>query len=179
MEQEKYQQTVYYNSYTIPTEIWTKTDLIAEQIFGTAHDPSQIPINEQSLSKLRMLHADTIMYKVVNNQPVGWIVTVPTTKELANCFLEGQLTEKELFDKTQPQAIYEALYLCAAITVPEYRRQGIATELFKRVVRSIPLVAKPLLFAWPTTELGEKAVAGGEELGFEVKIRKEQDMEPR
>ncbi|HXK36492.1 MAG TPA: hypothetical protein VJ553_02830 [Candidatus Paceibacterota bacterium] len=146
---------------------------IAERIFGTRQDPDQIPINRKSLRKLMTLSPEAIQHKLdERGEPIAWVVVVPTTKELMEEFLQGRLTERQLFDRTEPRNEYDALYFSSAITVPEHRRRGIAIELFQRAVERIPHPSDVAIFAWPTTDDGRamaKALAG--RFGIEVRLR--------
>ena len=151
-------------------QILAETMRIAEKFFGTLNDPEQIPITQASVVKLRRLHPAAFHYLTdeAGEHAVGWIVVVPTTKVLMRQFLEGRMTERQLFDQTVPQNRYDALYLCAAFVLPEYRRQGLATKLFKDSLKAIPLTHDAELFAWPTTPEGkamaEKMIAEGHKI---------------
>lgn len=131
---------------------------ISEQFFGTVNDPEQIPITEGSNFKLHKLHPKSFIYKLENGEPISWVVVVPTSKELMDKFLRSEISEKELLDMSEPQKEYGALYLCAAFTVPEYRRKGYAVEMFEEAVNSIPHTADADLFTWPVSPEGEKMI---------------------
>lgn len=72
-------------------------------------------------------------------------------------FLNGEITEKELLDKTRPGAAYECIYLCSATTLPEYRGQGNTKKLCLQAISAI-CASHPVksLFVWPFTPEGEK-----------------------
>ena len=92
------------------------------------------------------------------NGPGGWILLIPTTTELMNRFLQKEISEKELYKLTPLNATYEALYLCSALVLEEYRRQGIAKQLALNAIEKIrndhPLKS---LFVWAFTEEGDQA----------------------
>lgn len=134
--------------------ILKKMLVLAEAFFGTAQDSSQIPITRLSFEKLQALHSKTVVYRLIGSEPVSWVVVLPTSRELASKFLAGQISERDLLEMTVPVSTYEALYLCAAFTVPEYRRKGYAVRLFREALDSIPQVSNALLFAWPYSEEG-------------------------
>lgn len=69
-----------------------------------------------------------------NGEPISWVVTLPTTNDLASKFLEGRISERQLLTMTETQNEYDALYLCAAFTIPGFRRMGYATELFLKSI---------------------------------------------
>jgi hypothetical protein len=79
-----------------------------------------------------------------------------------DAFLSKSISEKELFDQTPVGGSYDALYLCSAIVLPEFRRKGIAKELTLEAVEDIrndhPLTA---LFVWSFSKEGD---LGAEEL---------------
>lgn len=129
---------------------------IGEQFFGTASDPSQMPATRESFHKLQKLHPKTVVYRLENGEPVSWVVVLPTSTELMEKFLKGEINERELLDLTEPQDRYAALYLCAAFTVPEHRRRGYAVEMFKEAIEAIPHTKDVKLFAWIFSEEGRK-----------------------
>lgn len=146
---------------------------IAEEIFGTEADPDQISITDESRAKLDSLTPHWCSDRFdEDGEPVAWVVVVPTTKEIAHRFLDGSITERELLEQTQPQERYEALYLCAAVTMPAYRRQGLATSLFQEAIDAIPHTEDCLLFAWTYSDDGRNALNGiARGLGRPVMIR--------
>jgi len=145
-----------------------KMDKITEQIFGTEKDPDQIPINRESGEKLEKLTPHWIKYALDDKgEPIAWSIVVPTSLEMMNKFLRGGITEKELLDLTKPQDMYEALYLCAIVTVPEHQRKGYALKLTIESINSIPHVENVKLFVWPYSTEGAKFI---EKLSKSLKI---------
>lgn len=154
-------------------DIFGKMMEIAERFFDTANDPDQISITQDSADKLLELHPKTIAYKAEGEDPISWIVVVPTSKELAWKFIDGEITEQELLDRTEPKSIYEAIYLCSAFTVPEQRNKGYAVELFKESLAAIPRTQDALLFAWPYSEEGRSLLVKLEkEFGIKIELKK-------
>lgn len=131
---------------------------VAEQFFGTESDSQQMPIKKESFYKLQRLHPKTVIYKLENEEPISWVVILPTTIELMEKFLGGEINERELLDLTKPQDKYEALYLCAAFTLPDYRRKGYVLEMFKEAVKNIPHTENVKLFAWPFSREGKEII---------------------
>ena len=41
-------------------------------------------------------------------------------------FLAGRISERKLLEMTGPGGTYDALYLCSALVLPEFRKQGLA-----------------------------------------------------
>ena len=52
-------------------------------------------------------------------------------------FLQKDIGEKELLDRTPLGARYDALYLCSALVLPEFRRKGLARALVLYAARAI------------------------------------------
>ena len=129
---------------------------IGEQFFGTANDPDQMPATRESFYKLQRLHPKTVIYRLEKGEPISWVVVLPTSAELMEKFLRGEINERELLDLTEPQDKYEALYLCAAFTVSEYRRRGYVIEMFKEAINAIPHVQDVKLFAWLFSQEGRR-----------------------
>ena len=129
-------------------ELHEKTRIIAEQYYGTAQDQNQIPITKASQQKLRQLHPSAVLFQLIDGEPVSWIVVVPTTRILAEQFVRGEITEKNLFDQTVPSERYEALYFCSVFTVPDHQRKGYATALLQQAIADIPLTKDPYFFGW-------------------------------
>jgi len=158
---------------SIPRDVVAKMNGLAEKFFGTASDPDQIPITMESWDKLQALHPKTIVYTEAEGQPISWVVVLPTTKDLMDRFLAGEISEKDLLDKTQPADYYQALYLCAAFTVPERRRQGLAMKQFKQAIEGISTKGQAALFAWPFSDEGRSMLKRAQaELGQTILIRK-------
>lgn len=154
-------------------ELERKMDAIAESIFGTEENPDQIPITVESGEKLDKLTSHWIKYRLdEKGDPIAWAVVVPTTKELAEKFIGGEINERQLLDLTTPQEYYSAVYLCAVITVPNHRRKGLGLQLFKEAVTSIPTTEDFILFVWPVGEGGlELTQKVAQDLGKQLLIR--------
>lgn len=149
-----------------------KMNKVAQEIYNATYDASQIPINQDSVDKLNSLSPDWLKYKLnEKGEPISWVVIVPTTKEIAENFLSENITEREILDLTQPQVSYSALYLCSAITLPEYRNKGLATELLKESIDLIPKTNDCIMFAWPFSAGGEGVIKKLNYEGFDIKIR--------
>lgn len=144
----------------MPEETVREMNRIAEEMFGTTHDPEQIPITRESADKLDALTSHWLVYEHdVGGKPISWVVVVPTQRDLAERFLRGEVSERRLLDLTKPELMYDALYLCSAITVPEHRGRGLASKLLLAAVAQAPLAPGALVFAWPTTDEGRRLVA--------------------
>ncbi|MNE18731.1 hypothetical protein D3C80_1117830 [compost metagenome] len=133
---------------------------LAEEVFSVKNDPNQLDVNPTVLERLQQIHPATVAEYDDGNGPVAWILLIPTTLELMNRFIENKISEKELFDLTPLNTKYEALYLCSALVLEEYRRKGIAKRLTMEAIENIrkdhPLKA---LFVWTFSKEGDLGAA--------------------
>lgn len=131
---------------------------LAEEVFAVKNDSSQLDVDQEVLEGLKRLHPATVSAYDDGNGPVAWILVIPTTTVLMNRFLDKEISEKELFGMTPPDTTYEALYLCSALVLEEYRRKGIAQKLTIKAIENIrndhPL---KYLFVWAFTSEGDLA----------------------
>jgi predicted GNAT family acetyltransferase len=134
---------------------------LAEDVFAIRTDPNQLSVDDKVMKRLRQIHPATMSEYDDGKGPVAWILVFPTTLDLMNKFIEHEISEKELFELTPLQTKYEALYLCSALVLEEYRGKGIAKKLTIRAVESIrkdhPIKA---LFVWPFSKEGESLAEG-------------------
>lgn len=136
---------------------------LADDVFATNNDPDQLDVNQGVIERLQCMHSATVSEQDDGNGPVAWVLVIPTTTDIMNRFLETEISEKDLFNLTPFDIKYEALYLCSAMVLEEYRRKGIATRLALHAIDEIrkdhPLKS---LFVWPFSsegELGAEALA--------------------
>ncbi len=147
-----------------------KTAPITERFFGTAVDPEQIPIVPESREKMKKLSPYCFHTAFdSNDNPVSWVIRIPTTRELKEKFMRKEITEREMFDQTVPAQTYDALYLCTSFTIPEFRRKGIARALTIETIEKFKENSPNIqLFSWIYSSDGEKFV---DSLPFEVERR--------
>jgi GNAT superfamily N-acetyltransferase len=131
---------------------------LAEQVFATKNDPDQLDVNQEVMERLLRIHPATVSEYDDGNGPVAWVLLIPTILDLMNRFLENKISEKELFCLTPTDITYEALYLCSALVLEEYRRKGIAKQLALNAIENIrkdhPVKS---LFVWPFSKEGDLA----------------------
>ncbi|MFV5692768.1 GNAT family N-acetyltransferase [Flavobacterium sp. LT1R49] len=129
---------------------------LADEVFAVKNDPNQLDVNQEVLERLMQLHPTTVSEYDDGKGPVAWILLIPTTLDLMNQFLANKISEKQLFEHTPLDAKYEALYLCSALVLEEYRRKGIAKQLTLQAIENIrkdhPLKA---LFVWGFSKEGD------------------------
>lgn len=128
---------------------------LAEEVFDSKSDPEQLEVNETVLKHLYKIHPASIQEFDDGNGPVVWVLLFPTTNELMEDFLKNKVSEKQLFELTPLDIKYDAIYLCSAMVLEEYRRKGIAQQLSKDAIEEIskshPITS---LFVWPFTKEG-------------------------
>ena len=146
---------------------------LADEFFETRNDPNQISVTEEVMSMLQKIHPATLSEKRDENGPIVWILVLPTTHWLMEEFVAERINERELLEKTPIGASYDAVYLCSALVLPEYRGKGWARNLTAGAVKSIQS-DHPIqhLFYWPFSEEGEKlANSVSRELGLPLRLR--------
>ena len=130
---------------------------MSDEVFSSRIDPDQLSVNEKVMEHLQDIHPDSISEYDDGNGPVCWILCIPTTLDLMHQFINQQISEKELYDLTPLNIQYEAIYLCSALLLEEYRGKGIAQGLALKAIESItmdhPIKA---LFLWAFSKEGEK-----------------------
>jgi len=133
---------------------------LADDVFSAHNDPAQLEVDEKVMKRLERIHPATLSEHVEADGPVVWILLIPTTIELMNKFIAEQITETELLDQTPLDIKYEALYLCSALVLPEYRRKGLATQVGSEAINEI-LKDHPIkyLFTWNFSQEGGNLAA--------------------
>jgi GNAT superfamily N-acetyltransferase len=131
---------------------------LAEEVFSVKNDPSQLNVDNEIIKRLQRIHPCTVSEYDVGQGPVAWVLVIPSKSELMHRFINGNISEKELFDLTPVDAEYEALYLCSALVLEEYRRKGITKRLVQEAINNIRIM-HPIkaLFVWPFTNEGDLA----------------------
>lgn len=129
---------------------------LIDEVFATRNDPDQLQVTPQQLKKLEQIHPSTLSEWSNEDGPLCWVLMVPTTEAVMNGFLNGQLNEKQLLDKTIPGETYSCIYLCSATTLPEVRGKGETKKLcmssIKEIMKTHPIKTA---FVWPFSKEGE------------------------
>lgn len=136
---------------------------LADEVFAVKNDPEQLDVNQEVLERLMRIHPATVSEYDDGNGPVAWILLIPTTLDFMHQFLDQAISEKELFERTQLDTKYEALYLCSTLVLEEYRRKGIAKRLTLQAIENIrqdhPLKALFVLTFSEEGDFGAEALA--------------------
>ena len=129
---------------------------LADDVFATRNDPDQLDVNDDVITRLQAIHPYTVSEFDDGKGPVAWVLLIPTTIALMHQFIESKISEKELYTLTLPGTTYEAIYLCSAMVLQEYRRKGIAKQLTLKAIEEIRK-SHPIksLFVWAFTKEGD------------------------
>jgi hypothetical protein len=130
---------------------------LSDEVFSSRTDPDQLNVNENVMKHLERIHPDTISEYDDGNGPVCWILCIPTTIDLMTQFIHKEISERELYELTPLHTKYEAIYLCSALLLEEFRGKGIAQRLGVKAIKNIK-IDHPIkaLFTWSFTKEGEK-----------------------
>jgi len=110
---------------------------LAEEFFDVKNDPEQIAVDESVMQKLRALDPASMGEKSTKDGPVAWVLVIPTTSALMDEFIGRKISERALLERTKIGNTYNAVYLCSALVLPEYRKKGIAKQLTVAAIRDI------------------------------------------
>ena len=142
----------------MPPSYFERMLQLADDIFSVRTDPDQLDVNEAVIARLQQIHPASVSEKDDGSGPVCWVIIFPTTQALMQLFLEKKITEKELYERTPLNTPYDAIYLCSAMVLEEFRRQGIAKNLTLSAINKMrqdhPIKT---LFVWPFTLEGNQA----------------------
>lgn len=130
---------------------------LAEEFFAVKDDPAQLDVNQEVMERLEALHPSTLSEEIEGDGPVVWILLIPTTDSVMERFLRKEFSESELLEVTQPGDRFEAVYLCSALVLPEFRKQGRAERVALKAIHEIAAdYPVKSLYVWPFSEEGER-----------------------
>ena len=141
---------------------------LADEFFDYRNDPEQIVVDEQIMAKLEAIDPASLAQQANEDGPIAWVLVIPTTERVMREFLEGKISERKLLEETMPGQQFDAVYLCSALVLPEFRRKGLAKSLTLRSVNAIR-TRQPIrwLYIWPFSEEGARVA---EEVAAEAKL---------
>jgi len=141
---------------------------LANDTFQVHNDPQQLDVDDEIIARLQKLHPETLAQHIKGDGPVIWVLLIPTTAEIMKYFIAEKIGENEMLDRTQPGVTYDSIYLCSALTLPEYRSKGLTRKL---TIGAIEKIRKdhPIknLFVWNFSKEGSwlsNAIAFQQEL---------------
>jgi len=130
---------------------------LSDEVFSSRTDPDQLNVDENVMEHLQLIHPDTLSEYDDGKGPVCWILCIPTTLDLMSKFIDQKISERELYELTPLNSKYEAIYLCSALLLEEFRGKGIAQTLALKAIESIKIDHSiKALFFWAFSKVGEK-----------------------
>ena len=130
---------------------------LSDEVFSSRTDPDQLNVNENVMEHLQLIHPDTISEYDEGNGPVCWVLCIPTTLDLMNQFINKEISERELYELTPLNAKYEAIYMCSALLLEEFRGKGIAQRVGMKAIENMMVDHSiKALFFWSFSKEGEK-----------------------
>jgi GNAT superfamily N-acetyltransferase len=133
---------------------------LAEEFFSAKNDSDQLAITPGIMEQLRKIHPATLNETTEAGGPVAWVLVIPTTRKVMDDFLARTISERGILERTRPGERYEAIYLCSALVLPEFRRKGLARKLsigaVKAIMKEHHITA---LYFWPFSPEGKKLAA--------------------
>jgi len=130
---------------------------LADEVFSSRTDPDQLNVDENVMEHLQLIHPNTISEYDDGNGLVCWILCIPTTLDLMTQFIDQKISERELYELTPLNTKYEAIYMCSALLLEEFRGKGIAQKLALQAIENIKIDHNiKALFFWAFSKEGEK-----------------------
>jgi hypothetical protein len=130
---------------------------LSDEVFSSRTDPDQLNVNATVMEHLALIHPDTISEYDEGNGPVCWILCIPTTLHLMHQFINKEISERALYELTPLNTNYEAIYMCSALLLEEFRGKGFAQNLAVKAIESIQKDHSiKALFFWAFSKEGEK-----------------------
>ena len=130
---------------------------LADEVFASRTDPDQLNVDENVMEHLQLIHPNTMSEYDDGNGPVCWFLCIPTTIDLMSLFIDQRISEKELYELTPLNTKYEAIYLCSALLLEEFRGKGIAQNIAVKAIESIKIDHSiKALFYWAFSKEGER-----------------------
>jgi hypothetical protein len=106
----------------MPPSNYERLIKLAEDVFDMRNDLEQLQVDENVIEQLKRIHASTVSEFSDENGPVAWLLVIPTTHNLMEKFIAKEISEKQLFELTSINSVYETIYLCSAL--PLFKRTG-------------------------------------------------------
>lgn len=97
---------------------------LAEEVFDSRNDEMQLDVDEKVIESLTTLHPSSVSEFDDGNGPVVWVLLIPTTTDIMRKFLENKITETDILTLTEVDKKYDAIYLCSAMVLEEYRKRN-------------------------------------------------------
>ena len=130
---------------------------LIDETFATRQDPEQLQVTPAQLKKLKAIHPATLTELANEQGPLIWVLVIPTSIQVRDAFIKGEISETRLLELTGPGQAYEALYLCSVTALPEARGKGQALDLCLKAIQAIMQQHSiKSLYTWPFSPQGLK-----------------------
>ncbi len=141
---------------------------LVTEFFDVKNDPEQLNVNEDVMEKLNKIHPACMSEYNEGDGPIVWILIIPTTEATMKRFLSKEISETQLLNETPIGGKYDAIYLCSASVLEEYRRKGLASQVgfdaIKKIMKDHTVKA---LYYWSFSPEGQAlAEKAAEELNL-------------
>jgi len=132
-----------------------------EPFFETESDPAQIPATPESYQRLLALDSHTVALRAdVTGRIISYAAVLPTARDLMERFMRHEITEREMFDATNPQPIPETLYLMAVAVAPDFKGRGDVFGMMREMIDYFKQMNPNInLFVWEFSEEGKRFVS--------------------
>lgn len=110
---------------------------IADKEFGVGSNSNMYNPTEEEFYNIQKKYPFSFCIIKNNNNVVGYVILFPCSNKLMTDFLNKKINEHELvkeIDKNITLENVECLYLMSAYIDKEYRRKGIITEIYKKMI---------------------------------------------
>lgn len=129
---------------------------LVTEFFDVKNDPDQLNVDEKVMEKLNKIHPACMSEYNEGDGPIVWILLIPTTEAIMKRFLSKEISETQLLIETPIGGKYDAIYLCSASVLEEYRRKGLAKKIGYEAIKSIMKDHKiKALFYWSFSPEGQ------------------------
>jgi hypothetical protein len=129
---------------------------LVTEFFDVKNDPDQLSVDEEVMEKLNKIHPSCTSEYNEGDGPIVWILLIPTTENIMKRFLAKEISETQLLDETPIGGKYDAIYLCSASVLEEYRRKGLAKKVGYEAIKNIMKDHKiKALFYWSFSPEGQ------------------------
>ena len=128
---------------------------LVDDFFSIKNDPRQLEVTDDILEALIKLHPASVSEYADRAGPVCWILMIPTSEKVMELFLNDKIFESDILNLSIAEKNIDAIYLCSAIVLPEFRNQGIAKQISIAAIEKMQFTFPiKILFTWPFSNEG-------------------------
>lgn len=131
---------------------------IADKEFGFKDDPNQYNPTKLEFYKLQKKYPFSFCIIKDDDVVVGFVTLLPSSKKLMNSFLNKKINEVVLVNNISKNITlnnFECLFLTSAYINEKYRKKGIISNIYKKMINFyLDKNKKLVLFGWVFTNQG-------------------------